>query len=247
MSVAVVLPEVSHPYLAAIFHFILGFLSCFFNSCCLGWLCTPAASLLVKVFLLVCWKCSWVHPVLRSCFCGAFPWWWMKMEKSFLLLLFSWNHFHDFTRLTVHPPAVSRAFVWMRGFVFATLSLLKPVGSAATVNFFLSCINSGFHRVEEAWDDWLGACAFIDLFFSPHWQSVKMLQRLSCICQTVSTSATHVRTLQEQSSCVKALTSSFPLMRSNYPEHIHKQHHFFWQSLKILNWFLVSSFISLMA
>lgn len=205
MSVAVVLPEVSHPYLAAIFHFILGFLSCFVNSCCLGWLCASAASLLAKVFLLVCWKRSWVHPVLGSCFYGAFPWRWMKTEKSFLLLLFSWNHFHDFARLTVHPPAVSGAFVWLRGFVFATLSLLKPVGSAATVIFFfflgLTRINSGFHGAEEAWDDWLGGCAFIDLFLSPHWQGVKTLRRLSRVCQTVSTSAAHVRTWQEQSSC----------------------------------------------
>lgn len=232
MSVAVVLPEVSHPHLAAIFHFILGFLSCFFNSCCLGWLCASAALLLVKGFFYLCvgsaheFILSSGH-VSMALFHGD-GW---KRKSHFYSCYSLEITFMTFTRLTVHPPAASRAFVWMRGFVFATLSLLKPVGSAATVIFLFFWSYSHKFGVPQSRGG-LRRLAWVDVhlltcFSRPTDRAWRCCSGCLCVCQTVSTSAARARTWQEQSSCVKALTSSLPLMRSNYPEHIHKQHHLF--------------------
>lgn len=71
MSIAVFLSEVSHPYLAAIFHFVLGFLSCFLTLGASVTLYMSAASLAANVFVRVCRKYSRDHPVGRSC--GMFP------------------------------------------------------------------------------------------------------------------------------------------------------------------------------
>lgn len=61
MSIAVFLSEVTHPYLAAIFHFILGFLSCFLTLC---------ISVVVFIFA-VCWAPHCLCMLLTECIWGT--------------------------------------------------------------------------------------------------------------------------------------------------------------------------------